>query len=105
MRNANQVDPIRASGTKDIVLASENFLDEVRRISADSDVVFNAATSDDLDLATAILHGLKTRFDAGKGAGILIHVSGTGIFLDGGVDGKLNTKSKVWNVRLPIFSL
>ncbi|KAI0312779.1 hypothetical protein OF83DRAFT_613776 [Amylostereum chailletii] len=62
-----------------------------------ADIVINTADADDFPLTTAILTGLKQRFDEGKSKGALIHTSGCAIFLNDKKDGKLDPNCKAWN--------
>ncbi|KAJ7589792.1 hypothetical protein C8J56DRAFT_888018 [Mycena floridula] len=67
----------------EVVIGSHKELDLVERLSANSDVVFSLADSDDLPPIEAILRGLKKRF---KETGVkpdVIHMSGTGCTGDG----------------------
>lgn len=82
------------------------FLDHdlITDLSSQSDIVINAADSDDVGLNTAILKGFKQRKDQGRGIGSLIHTSGTAIFIDSNKEGKYDPDGKVWTVsNLLIF--
>jgi hypothetical protein len=45
----------------------------------------------------ALLDGMRKKKSSGKGVGVLIHTSGTSMFLDGSKEGKY-VDGKVWNV-------
>ena len=72
-------------------------MDLVRSHSKEHDIVINAITSFDGDFVANIMLGMEERSEDSKGT--LIHVSGTGNFIDYGKAGDFNPKSKVWNVR------
>jgi len=79
-------------------------IEKVTKLAFDHDVVINAGSSWDVELTKAIINGLRKRYEEGKGKGCLIHISGTGNFVDGRKDGKYAGPgagdSKVWNVSL-----
>jgi uncharacterized protein YbjT (DUF2867 family) len=79
--------------------------DKISKLASDHDVVINCGSSWDVELTKAIINGLVTKYDEGKGKGRLIHLSGTGNFVDGKKDGKYAGPgagdSKVWSVSLP----
>ncbi|KAE9365195.1 NAD(P)-binding protein, partial [Stipitochalara longipes BDJ] len=74
---------------------------KISKLASDHDVVINCGSSWDMGLTNAIIAGLVTKYDEGRGKGRLIHVSGTGNFVDGRKDGKYAGPgagdSKVWN--------
>jgi len=76
--------------------------DKISKLASGHDVVINCGSSWDVGLTKAIINGLVTKYEEGKGKGSLIHVSGTGNFLDGRTDGKYAGpgagESKVWSV-------
>lgn len=78
--------------------------DKISKLASDHDVVINCGSSWDVGLTKAIVSGLVTKYDEGKGRGSLIHISGTGNFVDGRKDGKYAGpgvgESKVWSVSL-----
>ncbi|TDL17435.1 NAD(P)-binding protein [Rickenella mellea] len=70
--------------------------DKIAEYASHADMVVNAGSSDDKDMILAVLRGLKERKEAGKDVGILIHVSGSMVFLDD-AEGSFNPEGKVWN--------
>ncbi|KAK5384285.1 hypothetical protein LTR20_008573 [Exophiala xenobiotica] len=78
-----------------IVHGSFSDTDLVRTLSKSHDIVINAATSFDADFVNLIISGMEERPASNKGT--LIHVSGTGNFIDFGTTGNFNPDSKVWN--------
>ncbi len=84
-----------------IVHGSISDTDLVRSQSKGHDIVINAITSFDGDVVANIISGMEERPEESKGT--LIHVSGTGDFIDYGKSGDFNPKSKVWNVRRTLF--
>ncbi|KAI5116214.1 hypothetical protein M0805_005930 [Coniferiporia weirii] len=79
--------PVRGSFTDHELIAS---------LSADADVVVNAADSDNVALSSSILRGLNRRKGEGRGVGAFIQTSGGAIFLDDRTDGKYDPNLKVW---------
>lgn len=68
-------------------------------IAARSDVVVNAADSDDLELALAINARLKRRFESQIGErSLLIHTSGTALAIDE-ADGSFKEDQPIFNVN------
>lgn len=78
---------------------------KLTNISSASDIVVNAADSDDAALTAALLLGLRQKKDEGRGIGTLLHISGTGLFLDGSRDGRSNPNGKVWDVSPSLYTL
>lgn len=76
-------------------------LDKIEELAAQADIVVNAAQFDSGEVTHATLRGLKKRKEGGCGVASLIHTSGTGIFLDGGKEGKYTKPSKIMSVRFP----
>ncbi|KDQ11527.1 hypothetical protein BOTBODRAFT_177147 [Botryobasidium botryosum FD-172 SS1] len=70
---------------------------EVATFSENADVVINAASSDDLPLTDAILRGMKSRHDSGRGTGVLIHTSGTMLFSDNVSNGTFDPYARIWD--------
>ncbi|KAG1882313.1 hypothetical protein F4604DRAFT_1743472 [Suillus subluteus] len=64
------------------VVGSNQDLEKLTEHARDSDVVLACADADDLQAARAILLGLKKRYDETGRVPILIHTSGTGVFID-----------------------
>jgi uncharacterized protein YbjT (DUF2867 family) len=86
-----------------IVHGSFSDTDLVRTLSKSHDIVINAATSFDVDFVNLVIAGMEERPASNKGT--LIHVSGTGNFIDFGTTGNFNPDSKVWNVSAVIFMI
>jgi uncharacterized protein YbjT (DUF2867 family) len=82
--------------------------EKISKLAAEHEIVINCGSSWDVPLAKSINTGLRTRFAEGKGKATLIHISGTGNFVDGRKDGKYGLPpagdSKVWSVSLPFES-
>ena len=74
-------------------------LDALSTRVSEFDIVVNCASSSDVSLTIAILKGLKSRFENGKGVGTLIHTSGAANFLDFNKEGKFDSNAKIWTVR------
>jgi thioester reductase-like protein len=92
-------------GVDKIVNGDFSEASKISKLASEHDVVINCGSSWDMGLTNAIIEGLVTKYDEGKGKGRLIHVSGTGNFVDGRKDGKYAGPgagdSKVWSVSLP----
>ncbi|QRW07223.1 NAD(P)H-binding family protein [Ceratobasidium sp. AG-Ba] len=77
-----------------IVQGSHSDLELIEDESTKSDLVINAADSDDLPLTKAIISGLGKR----EKKGILLHTSGSAVVIDGNISGDLSAQnSKVWD--------
>jgi nucleoside-diphosphate-sugar epimerase len=91
-------------GVDRIVVGDFSETEKISNLASEHDVVINCGSSWDVGLSEAIIEGLVKRFESGKGKGRLIHVSGTGNFVDGRKDGKFAGPgagdSKVWSVSL-----
>lgn len=96
MRSQSDFEQLRAVGVNSVRGTFQD-ADKIAELSANADVVINAADADDVGLVTAILRGLKARRDAGKSIGAFIETSGVMMFLDNVTDGK--------QVRTPRFGL
>ncbi|KAI0056479.1 NAD(P)-binding protein [Artomyces pyxidatus] len=96
VRNPAHFDKLRAAGAA-VVPGSFTDVDIVAEQSYLADVVINAADADDLALTNAILKGIKRRADEGKPKGVLIHTSGSAVFLDGGKEGRFDPEARIWN--------
>jgi nucleoside-diphosphate-sugar epimerase len=59
------------------------------------DIVLDMADSAKPDVTKALVEGMKAR---PKGQGVLIHLTGTGNFLDGKGIGEFDKSGKVWDV-------
>jgi hypothetical protein len=70
----------------------------LQSMSRDHDIVVNAISSFDGELIKNIITGMESR--SGE-KGTLIHISGTGNFIDGSQTGAFKSESKVWNVSPP----
>ena len=81
-----------------IVHGSISDTELVRSLSKEHDIVVNAITSFDGDFVANIISGLEERSEDSKGT--LIHVSGTGNFIDYGKTGAFDSDSKVWSVSM-----
>ncbi|KAK4938465.1 hypothetical protein LTR10_021094 [Elasticomyces elasticus] len=79
-----------------IVHGSFSDTELVRSLSKEHDIVINAASSFDADLINLIISGMEDR-PSTSSKGTLIHLSGTGNFIDYGTTGNFNPESKVWN--------
>ncbi|KIW91903.1 uncharacterized protein Z519_07873 [Cladophialophora bantiana CBS 173.52] len=85
-------------GTADadrIVHGSISDTDLVRSLSRDHDTVVNAISSFEGGFINSVISGMEERPEHAKGT--LIHISGTGNFIDNGKSGNFNPDSKVWN--------
>ncbi|TDL19371.1 NAD-binding protein [Rickenella mellea] len=95
VRSAAHNDAVRAAGAEP-VQGTFSDLDIIEEQASKADIVLNAAQPDDLQLANAILKGLKKRKKSGQGVPSYIHTSGTMIFLDGNKAGAYDKNAKVW---------
>ncbi|EXJ90607.1 hypothetical protein A1O1_03710 [Capronia coronata CBS 617.96] len=95
LRNNNADDYFKSAGADKLVHGSSTDADLVRSLSKEHDIVINAATSFDGDFVNLVISGMEERPEHSKGT--LIHVSGTGNFIDHGTSGNFNPESKVWN--------
>jgi hypothetical protein len=82
----------------DIVHGSISDTELVRSLSKKHDIVINSITSFDGGFISNVISGMEERPQDSKGT--LIHVSGTGNFIDYGKTGNFNAASKVWNVSM-----
>lgn len=89
-------------GVDRIVIGDFSEAEKISKLASEHDVVINCGSSWDVPLTEAIIAGLVKRSEEGKGKGRLIHVSGTGNFVDGRKDGRYAGPgvgdSKVWSV-------
>lgn len=102
VRSESDSEVLRAAGFIPVQGTLQD-LGKIAELSADADVVVNAADADDVELVNAILRGLKARRDAGKGTGTFIGTSGAMLFQDGVTDGKYDPNAKIWTVGGAIF--
>ncbi|KAI0056500.1 NAD(P)-binding protein [Artomyces pyxidatus] len=96
VRNPAHLDKISATGAQVLQGLFED-LDLITEQSSLADIVLNAADSDTISLAQAILKGAKRRADEGKSKTVLIHTSGVAVFSDGRRDGKYDPNGRLWN--------
>ncbi|KAI0485307.1 hypothetical protein GGR56DRAFT_681511 [Xylariaceae sp. FL0804] len=85
----------KSVGVDRIVYGSFDDRARVSELSKTHDIVVNAGVSHDGAFANAILDGQKQR--PGDSKGKLVHISGTGNFLDRDANGAFNPDGKVWN--------
>jgi nucleoside-diphosphate-sugar epimerase len=87
-----------------IVYGDFSEAEKISKLAAEHEIVINCGSSWDVPLAKAINAGLKVRFEDGKGKATLVHISGTGNFVDERKDGSFGGapigNSKAWNVSL-----
>lgn len=79
MRNPDNFGPISAAGAIPIQ-GDFSEADKIAELAAKSGIVVKAADSDDVGLTAALIRGLKARKEQGKQLGVLLHVSGAGVF-------------------------
>lgn len=87
------------------VLGTITESDKIAQLAYESDIVINAADSDTVALTTAILRGLRKRYDEGKGVATFIHTSGAAIFSDGSKEGTYVEPARIPSVRILGFPL
>lgn len=97
VRSPSDGERLKSTSTT-VVFGNFSETKKITSLTAEADIVINAADSDDVPLANAILAGLKQKQDEGRGVGTLIHTSGGMIFNDGVTDGTRKPNSKVWTV-------
>lgn len=97
VRSPSDGEKLKSTSTT-IVIGNFSDYKRITSLTAEADIVINAADCDDVSLAKAILAGLKQKQDEGRGIGALIHTSGELIFNDGVTDGTRPPNRKVWNV-------
>ncbi|ETI27423.1 hypothetical protein G647_09613 [Cladophialophora carrionii CBS 160.54] len=96
LRNTNVDEWFRTVAKADrIVHGSISDTELARSLSKEHDIVINAITSFDGGFIANVISGMEERPSNSKGT--LIHVSGTGNFIDYGKTGNFNPASKVWN--------
>jgi len=96
VRTPEQAEAIRKAGATP-VQGTWDDLTKITELSSQADIVIHTADCDNLDLAKAVIAGIKARYDAGKGKGKYIHTSGAANFVAGNADGTLVTDAKIWN--------
>ncbi|OQV06834.1 hypothetical protein CLAIMM_11352 [Cladophialophora immunda] len=93
LRNANVDEWFRVTAKADrIVHGTISDAELVQSLSKEHDIVVNAITSFDGDFVRTIIAGMEERPEHSKGT--LIHISGTGNFIDHGKSGNFNPDSK-----------
>ncbi|KIX93585.1 uncharacterized protein Z520_10763 [Fonsecaea multimorphosa CBS 102226] len=96
LRNTNVDEWFKVTAKVDrIVHGTISDTELVRSLSKEHDIVINSVTSFDGDFVKTIIAGMEERPEHSKGT--LIHISGTGNFIDHGKSGSFNPNSKVWN--------
>jgi nucleoside-diphosphate-sugar epimerase len=73
----------------------EKDVDKLKSLVSEHDIVVNMANSRDVPINSVILDGLRNHNDKSK-KGIIIHLSGTGNFVDGAEDGILSTAAGIF---------
>ncbi|KDR76264.1 hypothetical protein GALMADRAFT_156362 [Galerina marginata CBS 339.88] len=81
VRSKEKADKFNAIGVKGVTGTLQD-LPLLENLSADADIVLSNADNDDLDMAQAILRGMKRHRDATGVIPTLIHTSGTGCLAD-----------------------
>ncbi|KIW32932.1 uncharacterized protein PV07_04444 [Cladophialophora immunda] len=98
LRNANVDEWFRVTAKADrIVHGTISDAELVQSLSKEHDIVVNAITSFDGDFVRTIIAGMEERPEHSKGT--LIHISGTGNFIDHGKSGNFNPDSKVTTTK------
>ncbi|KAH0831669.1 hypothetical protein AYO21_01867 [Fonsecaea monophora] len=96
VRNSNVDEWFKTTANVDrIVYGTISDTELVRSLSKEHDIVINAITSFDGDFVKNIIAGMEERPEQSKGT--LVHISGTGNFIDHGTTGSFNPDGKVWN--------
>ncbi|EJD08561.1 NAD-binding protein [Fomitiporia mediterranea MF3/22] len=80
VRSATSEEAVRAISAT-VISGSFTDFERITELSEQSDIIINAADSDNIELTVAILKGMKSRYTKGNGVGILLHTSGTCNFL------------------------
>ena len=88
----------KSVGVNRIVHGDFSESEKISKLAAEHEIVINCGSSWDVPLTQSIIRGLKARTAEGKKKPSLIHVSGTGNFVDERKDGKYAGDSKVWSV-------
>lgn len=103
VRPSRSVEAVKAELGVDRVETGEfSDFEKIKTLSKEHDIAFNAGSSFTPDVVTAIVAGFKGKPAGSRGK--LIHISGSGNFIDFGTTGEFNPKSKVWSVRVPSFA-
>lgn len=88
----------------DITIVHADFntdLSKIESISSSHDIIINAATSRDTDLAAAILRGTATHKSITNCNTILVHLSGAGNFSDNSIEGVFKQPEDPFNDTNP----
>ena len=102
-RNTTYDKYFETAGADKIIHGDFSDTESVRSLSKEHDIVINAASSFDGGLVKTIISGMEERPASSKGT--LIHLSGTGNFIDYGTSGNFDPQSKTWNVSFGTHSL
>lgn len=97
VKSSSNTDQIRGAGAE-LVLGSYDNFELIAKISAESEIIVNAADSDDDRILNALLEGQKRRMAAGKALGSFVQTIGNTAFMDGSKSGSYNTNTNVWTV-------
>jgi dihydrodipicolinate reductase len=89
-----KVAQLHALGVKTVEGSAEDAA-LMSKLASKYDVVLDMADSSKPDITKALVEGLKAR---PKGEAVLLHVTGTGNFLDGKGTGKYDQNGKFWDV-------
>ncbi|TFK99916.1 NAD(P)-binding protein [Pterulicium gracile] len=81
VRSQEKAEKLKKLGI-DVVVGSHSDAHTVRDAASKADVVFAVADADNLDAASAMMQGLKQRFEKTGKKSVLIHTSGTGTLTD-----------------------
>lgn len=82
-KKAQAISQIKTNGTTlKPIMGSLQDLETLTKAAADADIVINTADADDLDATKALIEGMKQRKEKTKHRSLLIHTSGTGVFVD-----------------------
>jgi uncharacterized protein YbjT (DUF2867 family) len=98
IRKPSDSGAVRAAGATPVI-GDVTDGDTIIRLVEDADVVVNCGDGLSVEFQRALLDGMRRRKSSGKGVGVLIHTSGTSLFLNGRMDGKY-ADGKVWNVSV-----
>jgi hypothetical protein len=97
LRNTSVDEWFKSTGKVDrIVHGSISDTELVRSLSKEHDIVINSISSFDGEFISNVIAGMEERPPSSKGT--LIHISGTGNFIDYGTSGNFNPSSRVANV-------
>jgi hypothetical protein len=100
-RKEGQFPAIEAAGATPI-LGSFADHDVIAQAAYEADLVINCGSSDEIGVARAIIEGSRKRKSEGKSTGILIHTSGTMVFVDKTKEGKWVEGARLRNVSIEL---